>query len=109
VSWPHGEHVAVLADAQSAVELAASLRQRLLHGETEYMQHGVMAHRARALAQHLEAAPRIADVNVYPSAFAVLRTALEHQPRQGSSEARQRMSRHVTARMSGQLVSSCRV
>jgi hypothetical protein len=69
----------LLADAQRAVEVATNLRQRLLHGEIERMQHGVMADRARALAQHLDAALRIADANAYPSAFAVLRVALEHQ------------------------------
>jgi hypothetical protein len=79
VSWPQGEHVALLADARNAVDLAARLRQQLLHGETEHMQHGDMADRARALANHLDAALRIADVNAYPSAFAVLRVALEHQ------------------------------
>jgi hypothetical protein len=79
VSWPQGEHVALLADARCAVDLAASLRQRLLHGETKHMQHGIMADRARALAQHLDAALQIADATAYPRSFAVLRVALEHQ------------------------------
>lgn len=43
------------------------------------MQHDDMADRARALAHHLDAALRLADVNAYPSAFVLLRVALEHQ------------------------------
>lgn len=79
VNWPRGEHVSLLTDAGTAIDLAASLQQRLLPGDTEYGQHRDMADRARALAQHLDAALLLAYVNAYPSAFALLRVALEHQ------------------------------
>lgn len=51
----------------------------MLHGDVYHAQHGDMADRARALAHHLAAALLLAEVDAYPSAFAVLRVALEHQ------------------------------
>jgi hypothetical protein len=80
VEWPAGEHPVLLARAREAVDLVGDLDSRFLRGAgTYWTQHGDMADRARALAHHLVATIRLAEINAYPSAFAVLRVALEHQ------------------------------
>ena len=72
------EHPQLLGYATALTHEAMGLRHRLEHqNQTEHAQHGELADRARDLALHLDAAMTLCQQDLYPSAFAILRTALE--------------------------------
>jgi hypothetical protein len=79
-TWPGElEHRELLVIASRLVDELRGLRGRLQHAnDTEHVQHGDFADRARNLGGYLRAAMLLANVDAYAPAFASLRTALEH-------------------------------
>lgn len=72
------EHSELARTAEILVEHLADSRTRLLSGEVAHGQHYEFAERAWSLHVHLRGALALFGGHLYPSAFAVLRTALEH-------------------------------
>jgi hypothetical protein len=79
VPWPPNEHAGLLTAASTAITAVSELRQRLVRNDIHHVQHDDMADRARAFGDHLRSAVRLAQDDSYPSSFALLRVALEHQ------------------------------
>jgi hypothetical protein len=79
VPWPPNEHAGLLTAASTATTAVSELRQRLVRNDIHHVQHDDMADRARAFGDHLRSAVRLAQDDSYPSSFALLRVALEHQ------------------------------
>lgn len=73
------EHAALFAVADASVAMLQEFDSRLIRRDVDYDQHRDFAARARQLAMHLKGALMLADETLYPSAFSLLRTALEHQ------------------------------
>jgi hypothetical protein len=79
VPWPANEHAELLTAASTAITVVSELRERLVPGDVHHVQHDDMANRARAFGDHLRSSVRLAQDDSYPSSFALLRVALEHQ------------------------------
>lgn len=77
--WPANEHAELLTAASTAITVISELRERLVRGDVHHVQHDDMADRARAFGDHLRSSVRLAQDDSYPSSFALLRVALEHQ------------------------------
>lgn len=73
------EHAELLAALRPLIRHLTEFRGRLQRGEIAYYQHDLFAERAASLALHLTAAIVLTENALYPPAFSVLRTVLEHQ------------------------------
>ena len=72
------ENRPLLAAAAAVIDDLATFRARLRPGRVAHQQHNEFAERTLSLATYLQSAVRLCEVDLYPSAFAVLRSALEH-------------------------------
>lgn len=74
------DHPELVAAARDVVDELLRFSKRLdRFDEVDHEQHRVFLGRADRLAGHLRASLLLADGGLFPSAFALLRTALEHQ------------------------------
>jgi len=72
------EHGALLEGLRPMLRHLTGFRLRLQRGEVDF-QHDLFAERAASLVLYIDAAVRLAAEDLYAPAFALLRTALEHQ------------------------------
>lgn len=73
------EHAGLLAGLDRLIQHLVGFRARLQRGDVAYHQHDLFAERASSLALYVQAAVALAADAMYPPAFAVLRSTLEHQ------------------------------
>ncbi len=79
MAWPgEDEHRQLLAVAADLVRELADLGSRFAYGDVTYAQHDVYANRGRSLSRYLTVALSAVRADLYPPAFAMLRSALEH-------------------------------
>lgn len=78
---PDEEHPGLVSAATEAIGLLRGLRESLepSEGGAIWMHHYEFADRAGDLADHLDTALDAVTARRYPSAFALIRTAMEHQ------------------------------
>jgi hypothetical protein len=74
----HDDHGTLPAHARQMLARLEALRGVSDDGDTMHMQHADHATRAHQLAHHLRAALLLSEAHYYPSAFVVVRAALEH-------------------------------
>lgn len=72
------DHGPLLHAAESIIRELQGFETRMRPGEVHHMQHSDFAARTRHLSLHLGAVHMLVQHELYPSAFALLRTALEH-------------------------------
>lgn len=72
------EHANLVHSATDVVGDVFGFQGRLRRGRIAHHEHDVFAERARSLAIYLSSALRLAEVDEYISAYAILRAALEH-------------------------------
>lgn len=72
------DHGALVDAAQTVVGELRRFDTHMKAGDVDHMHHSDFAVRARHLSLHLHAIHTLIEDEVYPSAFALLRTALEH-------------------------------
>jgi hypothetical protein len=72
------DHAMLLDTAETIVGELQRFETQMRPGEVHHMQHSDFAVRARHLSLHLGAVHTLVDRALYPSAFSLLRTALEH-------------------------------
>lgn len=68
----------LISTADALIAVLRDFEDRAVPGTTWYVHHGHHFARSRQLAMHLNGALRLTDAHLYPSAFALYRTALEH-------------------------------
>lgn len=73
------DHEQLRSSATELIGAVESLGDHMVSHGAAHMQHHDCADRARQLASHLRGALALSDLQLYPSAFSVTRTALEHQ------------------------------
>lgn len=73
------EHESLLETATTLTAVLRDFDNRLLPSEVDHQQHRDFARRARSLSLQFEAIVQMIRLDLYPPAFSVIRTAMEHE------------------------------